>query len=292
MSALLLVSGFLFSSEFIFTKLYEKECGSDYKATVNFTLISGVLMLLMLLICNGFTVQFSTFSIIMATLFALVNVIANVIAIKAVSIGSVAIFTLFMMLGGTIVPFVFGAVFLNEIVKPVYIIAVALLVVALALPIFDKTEKNEKNKKMFWVFIGLCLILFFLNGANTIIGKVHQININAVSTIDFLTIKYMVRVLCGIVMVLTCPAENKYKNIFTKNSVKSGFGYAFVHVTATILQLYCALTVDACLMYPLVTGGCLIFTPLLAFILFKEKINKFVLTEIVLSVIATVLFAL
>lgn len=291
MSALLLVSGFLFSSEFIFTKLYEKECGSSYKATVNFTLVSGILMLLMLLICNGFTVQFSTFSVLMATLFAVVNVVANVIAIKAVSLGSVAIFTLFMMLGGTIVPFVFGAVFLDEIVKVVYIIAVILLMVALALPILDKNEKKEKNGKTFWFFIGLCSILFFLNGANTIIGKVHQINLNAVSTIDFLTIKYMARVLCGLAMVFTCPDENKYKGIFTKNSIKSGFGYAFVHVTATILQLYCALTVDACLMYPLVTGACLIFTPILALLLFKEKINNFVFLEIILSVIATILFA-
>ena len=63
-----------------------------------------------------------------------------------------------------------------------------------------------------------------------------------------------------------------------------------VHIAATLLQLDCALTVDSCLMFPLVTGGTLIFTPILARILFKEKINAFVATEIAVSFVATVLF--
>lgn len=287
---LLVVSGFLFSSEFIFIKLYEQKSGSDYKATVKFTLISGIMMLLILLCLNGFTVEFSLYSILMAAFFAIINVVANLLGIKAVSIGSVALFTLFMMSGGTVLPFLTGIWFLNEQAKLIYIIATILLLIALILPVFDKNERKGNSKKGFIIFLAICTVLFILNGANGIVGKVHQINQNAVSTIDFLTIKYMFRVVFGLIMLFTCPMENKFKGLLEKNALFSGFGYALVHVFGMLIQLYCALTVDACFMYPLTTGSCLIFTPVLALVLFKEKINIFVGLEILISVIATVLF--
>lgn len=290
---LLILSAFLFSSEFIFTKLYGEKNGSDYRSAVNFSLISSAISLIVLLICNGFMVKFTWFSALMAGMLAVVHLFANLISIKAVSLGSMAVYTLFMMLGGMIVPFIVGAAFLNEEVKIVYIIATLILVVALVLPIFDKNERKDDGKKTFLIFLSLCIVLFFLNGANGTIGKLHQINEKqAVNTLDFLTIKYLWKTSFSFVLFLSYRSkdENKWRGLVQKNSLLNGLGYAVVHISATLLQLYCALTVDACLMFPLVTGGTLIFTPILARILFKEKINVFVATEIAVSFVATVLF--
>ncbi|MBQ7912983.1 MAG: hypothetical protein IJ308_04455 [Clostridia bacterium] len=293
--ALLILSAFLFSTEFIFVKLFENKNGSSYTSALSFALGSSVIGLPILFICNGFTLGFSWYSLLMAGLLALVSVGANIIGIKAVSIGSVAVYTLFMMLGGMIVPFVVGAAFLHEKVKLWYIIATVLLTGALVLPVFDKAENKSsgKGKKIFWLFIVLCSVLFMLNGANSTIGNLHQnenITFKKVGTVDFLIWKYIFKIVyCGI-LFFTHRDKGKYKLLVRKSSLLAGAGFAAVHIAATLLQLYCAITVNASLMYPLVTGGTLIFTPILSRIIFKEKLTVFVIAEILISVVATVLF--
>lgn len=290
---LLIASAFLFSTEFIFTKLYEEKNGSTYKASVNFSFISSVIMLLILLCFSGSKIQFTCFSVIMAGLLAAVSLCQNLLSIKAVAIGSMAIYTLFMMLGGMIIPFIVGGAFLDEEVKIVYVIATLILIVALILPVFDKGERVGEKKKTFFMFLTLCIVLFFLNGANGTIGKLHQINeVEAVDTVSFLSIKYLWKTAMSCILFLSYPkgGENRFRVLIKRNSLLNGLGYAVVHVAATLLQLYCALTVNSCLMYPLVTGGTLIFTPILAKMLFKEKINVFVAMEIIMSVVATILF--
>lgn len=293
--AFLILSAFLFSSEFIFVKLFENKNGSTYTSALCFSLGSSVIGLPILFICNGFALSFSWYSLLMAGLLALVSVLANIIGIKAVSLGSLAVYTLFMMLGGMIVPFLVGATFLQEQVTIWCIIATVMLIGALVLPVFDKTETqaNGKSKKTFWLFILLCAFLFMLNGANSTIGNLHQnekITYEKVGTVDFLIWKYIFKIFyCGVLFVMHRKKE-KYKLLVQKSSLLAGAGFAVVHITATLLQLYCAITVNASLMYPLVTGGVLIFTPILSRFLFKEKLTAFVIAEIVISVVATVLF--
>lgn len=287
---LLLVSGFLFSSEFIFTKLFEKYKGSTYKETVNFVFLTGLIMFLLLFAVNGFKIEFSLVSVLYAFLLALLNVIANIVSIKAVPIGSLVVLTLFMMSGGTVVPFMVGIFFLNEQINLASALALFLLMFALFLPLFKKKDKAEN--KINTLFIILCILTFALNGANATVGKLHQINPNSVDTIDMLTIKYMFRTIFGLLMLFTVTSKNQVKDLFEKKSIGCSAGYAIVHAVATVLQLFCAVTENATLIYPLITGGTLIFTPLLTLIIFKEKLDKCTIWQIVVSVVATTLFVI
>ena len=287
---LLLVSGFLFSSEFIFTKLFEKRNGATYKATVNFVFFTGLIMFLLLFIVNGFQIQFSFISILCAFLLAFLYVVANIISIKAISIGSLVVLTLFNMSGGTVVPFMVGILFLNEQINLASAIALFLLMFALFLPLFKK--KDKKENKINFLFIILCILIFALNGANSTVGKLHQINPNSVDTLDMLTVKYLFRTILGAIMFFTVPTKNRFKGLFNKSSLGCSAGYAIVHAVATVLQLFCAVTENATLIYPLITGGTLIFTPLLALVIFKDKLDLCTICQIGISVIATVLFVL
>ena len=288
---LLLLSAFLFASQVIFTKLFERSNGSTYAATARFSLVSEAVALVVLLCSNGFRVEFTVFSVIMAGALAVVCVLANVIGIKTMSLGSVAVYTLFLMLGGMIVPFIAGAAFLDEQVKIPYIIATVLLGGALVLPVFDKGERQAQSKKTFLLFLAFCFVVFLLNGANSTIGKFHQVDESkAVGTTDFLILKGFFGVGISGILLLFCKEENKYKRLVSKSTLIGSAGFAVVNVAATLLQLYCAITVDSCLMYPLVTGGVLVFTPVLSRCIFKEKITALVAAEILVSVVATVLF--
>ena len=287
---LLLVSGFLFSSEFIFTKSYERHIGSTYKSTVHFIFITGLVMFLMLFIVNGFQISFSFVSILCAFLLALLYIIANVVSIKAISIGSLAILTLFNMSGGTVVPFMVGVFFLNEEINLASALALFLLMFALFLPLFKKKDKSEN--KVNALFIILCVLVFALNGANATVGKLHQINPTSVGTLDMLTIKYMFRTFFGLLMLFTVRTGNSFKGLLNKKSIVCSSAYAIVHCVATVLQLFCAVTENASLVYPLITGGSLFFTPILALAIFKEKLDKCTILQIVISVVATILFVL
>ena len=132
-----------------------------------------------------------------------------------------------------------------------------------------------------------------LNGANSTIGNLHQnehITFKKVGTVDFLIWKYIFKIFYCSILFFTHRKKGKYKLLVGKSSLLTGAGFAVVHIAATLLQLFCAITVNASLMYPLVTGGVLIFTPILSRIIFKEKLNVFDIIEIVVSVAATVLF--
>ena len=245
---LLLLSAFLFSCEFIFLKLFEDKNGSSYTSALCFSLGSSVIGLPILFICNGFSLGFSWFSLSMAALLALVCVGANILGVKAVSFGSVAVYTLFLMLGGMMIPFLVGGIFLNEQVKIWYIVATVLLTGALVLPIFDKSEQTEKKGK-FMAFIALCVVLFFLNGINSTIGKLHQIGGEIggeiVGTVDFLIWKYIFKILiCGI-LFLFHKEKSKTTLLISKSSLWTNSGFAVVHIAATLLQLYCAISVNA-----------------------------------------------
>ena len=75
-----------------------------------------------------------------------------------------------------------------------------------------------------------------------------------------------------------------HKNIFVV------FIYALIGGGAYILQLICAETLDATLLYPLITGGSIIFTVIFGWIFYKEKPGKFMTISTVIACVATSLF--
>ena len=288
---LLLGAAVLFGSQIIFTKLFEKKCGSGFTVSIVFTLISSIISVIIMLIYNRFTVNFTFFSVYMALLLSLESIAANILGIKACSMGPMSIYTLFLMLGGMLIPFFVGAIWLKEQIKPIYILAFILLGIALVLPTLDKKGRNKAQGKTFVLFLIICTALFFLNGANSVIGKLHQINQDAVGFCDFLLTEYLFKTGITAIIFLFCKGrKEKYKLIINKYSLASGLGYSIVHVAASLILLYCATTVDASFEYPLVTGGTLIFTPIMGLIFFKEKPNLYVVFSVLISVIATVLF--
>ena len=80
------------------------------------------------------------------------------------------VYTLFLMLGGMCVPYVWGAVFLHEQLTAFRIIG--LVVIAAALILMNLSERPPKKQ------ILMCVAVFFLNGLCSVISKEHQISAN------------------------------------------------------------------------------------------------------------------
>ena len=92
----------------------------------------------------------------------------NLIGFKIMSMGSMTVYTVFLMLGGAVVPYVYGIVFLGETVNIQKVLALLLVIFAVSLNLFD-----EKGKKQSVKFILLCIAVFFLNGGTSVVSKLH-----------------------------------------------------------------------------------------------------------------------
>ena len=155
--------------QFVTTKLFRMKAGMSILSSIIFNLVSGGVSALLLLAVNGFNVSVKPFSVIMGVLFAVSMVTINCVCIFAMSAGKVSVYSLFMMLGGMLLPFGYGAIFLNETVSVYRWIALVLMIGAMVLPCVS--DRKRKNSKRFYIF---CALGFILNGALSIVSKCHQ----------------------------------------------------------------------------------------------------------------------
>ena len=287
---LLLLSGLLFSSQIVFTKLFEKKIGSGVSVSLCFIFLSCVFSIVPTLILSGFKIDFTTYSFVLAVLLSVDNIFIIILGIKACAIGPISIYTLFFMLGGMTIPFIVGAIWLNEVIKFTHIIAFIILFGALCLPVFFFFFKT-KNGDGFYRLIFICSILFVLNGANSMISKIHQINENAVDFYSFFFLQSLITGVMAAICLLFYGKDRIHITTFlNKYNLLSAFGYSVVHTLATLILLFCAGAVNASFEYPLITGGCIAFAPILAFVFFKEKMRVNIALSVIMSAFAMILF--
>ena len=63
-----------------------------------------------------------------------------------------------------------------------------------------------------------------------------------------------------------------------------------IGVISSLMQLECAKTLPASMLYPIITGGTVGLTGIFAAVLFKEKLSKRGLVGVILCVLGTVFF--
>ncbi len=299
---LLILASLLFGAQFMAVKAYEKLGGQGVNASAKFSAVSCLFAFFIFFFANGCRLQFSTFSVVVALLFAAVGIACNIAGLKTLALGDIAVYSLFMMLGGMMVPFLYGVVFLKEPISGWGIAGLVLLTVALVLPVFGK--KKGKGNALFYV---LCVALFVLNGLSSTLSKIHQVDGRGVGTLDFTVLIFGIQcVLAGAVWLTTklfakkkppvpVPAEGesdaaKHLKKMIVGTLLCGLFFAAMNGTAPFLQVLSAKYVNATAQYPIITGGTLVFSAILGRIIYKEKLSKLKILQIAVSCVATVLF--
>ena len=103
-----------FTAQFAFLKLYEGKVGQTATGSLVMLVGTSIVGAFIFFFANGLKVNFSQISIIWAIAFAIIMIPYYLIGVKVLSLGSLAIYSMFMMLGGMLVPFFYGIIFLNE----------------------------------------------------------------------------------------------------------------------------------------------------------------------------------
>ena len=299
---IILLAVFCFAGQFAFTKLYEGAVKQTTVTSLVMLVVTSVIGTVLYLFIGGFRVEFSSISVFWAVLFALVMIPYYMIGIKVLSLGSLAIYSMFMMLGGMLVPFFYGVFFLRESVSVAQVIGTVLLTGFIILQAISQSDSNtttggKQSAKTKVTFFVLCLIIFFLNGLTGVIAKAHQISESSVDEVSFTVISCALTAIFSMILLAVEFLRNrkeKRRQVMTTLKIKPMGIMVLIGATTytgNFLHLLAANDVPASVQFPLVSGGVIVLSALVSALFFKEKISKKEWISVVGAFVSTFLFA-
>ena len=288
--------------QFSINKVYQKNFVHGLKDMLFFPFVCGIVNVIFFtflsFILYGGLPVFSAFSFAMSIALAIVGTFSALVGILIMKYGKMSVYSVFMMLGGMILPYFYGLMFLSETISAARIIGLVILICALPCSVITPADKkSEAKNELAKIFYILCLFIFLLNGATSIISKSHSINISAVPAANFIVyVNLWSMAINGIAYSIF---SRKIKNSETQKVRVNKFHailtvtiYAAVAGIGFLFQLIPAKTIPAVVLYPFVTGGSIVLSTVLARILFKEKVSKPAFAGIIMSLCGTLLFLL
>ena len=258
--AIIFASVILYGISFKLKDIYNKVSGDDagLKSTLRYTAVSSVAAFLVLFAANGFKMQFTWFSFLIALLCAL-NILAfSLCSFKALGIINLSLYSLYSMLGGMLLPFFQGIFFYGEPITLAKIICVVFITAALLL-----TVKKDGSRGGEIYYLGI----FVFNGMSGVLTKIFTDSPFPKTDEGSFSI---LTVLCGIAVSLIAlcffkkdPAAKPKKLLSLATLVASGEGI-FYRVGDLFLVIALA-HIEASQQYPIVTGGVMIVSTIICF---------------------------
>lgn len=283
---LLIVASMLLVTECALNKIYQGIYGTAPKVVFLYSSITGILTGIIFFIINEFKIDFSLYSFIMAGLYNSIVIANTVIAFKFLKTGTMAMYSMFLLTGGMVLPYIWGLFFLKEEFS---ILRTVVLFVILA----DIILLNYGDKKVSAKQIGMCLTVFVLNGCASIISKMHQSQTayRVVNTQEFMILGCIFRfVIAGLLfLIIKNDKHSDIKAVSPKKGVIIIALAAAVGGGSFMLQLLGAKALPATVLYPFITGGSIVFSSVADVIIFKDKLSLKLVISIIVCFVGTLL---
>lgn len=278
---ILFVSVLLFSSQFLFNQKFQEKCGSDFQASMVFSFVSSFCGFFVLLVVNGFKMEFSLFSFIVGIFYSLVGILYTFASIKAFDKVNLSAYSVFAMLGGMLVPSVYGIAFNNEEITAFKLLCYMFTVLAL---LFTIDFKDKKTGKIYYALV------FLLNGLTGVISVIHQSN-TVYHVADSFSFLMLARISTTIMCVPFCLKNyNTVKAMITKETFLYSFGFAVFCGVGNLFVLIALKYFPASVQYPIITGGVMLVSLIIS-IIRKENVNRKNIYATVVAFLSTIFLA-
>jgi len=308
-------ASFCFSIQFIFNKLFESRSNGTYNAGMWSCLATALCMLAYLLPAGGFTFAVSASALTCSLLYTASSLLCSGVTILALHRGKIAVVTTYMLLGGLVLPFVWGIIAYGEALTATKAIGVVILMLSMAasllLDMRKKTDTPKKGGGLLFHFY--CFILFLTNGIVSIATTQSQKAADAVSADDFLLLCKVETAVAAAVILLILGLWKR------KNGDKHGIANAFVGITkdgvrmsaklflilliscalyavcnglGNIFSLNCAQTMDASIQFPVISAVVIVLGALFGWLIYHEKIEKSDWISLILAALGIVFFVI
>ncbi len=268
---MIIIATVLFSIQFLFTKKYQLCVGTGKEASFFHNSISPITFALILLIYSGFRIEFTWYAFILALCGVGVSIGLVMFGLKALSIGTVSNYSLYLLSGGMIVPVIYGAI-MGEPFGVWKIISIVCVIIAIVI------KFNFKEKVNFRTYL-LLFTIFILNGLSGVISSLHQKDVFelglSVSAHSFTMLKLFMSSIVGVIL-FSIVAIKKRNELKIKPFVKAipwSIAEGICNGVGNFLLLIALLKIDASMQYPIVTGGCIFLSAIFPLIIYKEKPN-------------------
>ena len=274
---LLSVAAMMFGAQFLFTKIFK----DNYKASnMEATAVSGfgsaLFGLLFLLMINGARLEYSHFAFIIAFIQALCNFLLTFCSLKALERINLSLYSIFMMLGGMILPFVAGILFFQEELTTGKALCLVLVSSAF-LVTFEKGNTKFKASNLIY-YLGL----FFLNGMFGVLSKIYSAGTyEKISATGYSILTALLSAAIYLVMLLVLKPNLRRLNA---KALAGIFGTGFLNRAANLILLIALAHVPASAQYPFITGGTMIASTLLSYCT-ANKPSKRELISVLISMI-------
>lgn len=306
----------LLALQFSTNKAYGQRRGDGAKASLIFACACGyasaaITFVIACLSDGGF--RFTPFSLLLGAVMASLSCAYTLIGFKIMAIGDMSVFMMFLMLGGMMLPYLFGVSVLGEFrgAEPwriaVRVAGLVLLTLSMVFPVFARRKAGKSGG----LFVVLCAAVFLLNGAASIVSKTHQTpgfwSFDVVNAPSYACLGNLMNGVISTVCLAIVCAKEKGKDRPSSGEEKSAAGSGLIAASArTIaliiaanalcngisytLQLVSASHLPASVLYPMVTGGSVVLSAVAGRIFFGEKPDRITLTGLILSFAATFFF--
>ncbi len=286
---LVLLAAALLAVCFAVRKIYQNLTDGTTESGVNFSILSAVATILILIVTSGFAISFTWYSGIMAALGAACSLAYTVLGFKIMKEGSVALFTLFLMSGGMLVPAVWGWLFLDEQPELLHLLGVAVILASI---ILNNLGKDRPSAGV----LCLCAAVFVLNGFVSVFSKLHQANMvyEKVPTVNYAMLSAVASLVTALVLRLLLFLKNPKRAEACRKPkllpLAVVFLYSLLGTCSSLLQLESAKTIPASMLYPVITGGSVALTGIFALLFFGEKLSRRGWIALALCSLGTCLF--
>ena len=275
---LLAAAAVLFSTQFLFNQKFEAECGSSLSASMLFAALTSVGGFIVLFVLNRFKLSYSRYSMLLAGLYALINILYTTASVKAFETVNLSAYSMFAMLGGMLLPAVYGVIFRNERITALKIVCCIMISVSLLLTV---DFKQSSGNKLYYAAV------FLLNGLVGVISAIHQSNTE--SSVDSISFLMLSRIFGGIISGVFCLSKNRIT--VTKKSVRYAFAFSVFCGMGNLFVLISLKRLPVSVQYPIITGGVMVISLVIS-VIRKEKVRFKNYVSTVTALISTVLIVL
>ena len=282
---LVILATILLAVDFAISKKFQSVEVTDLGPGLKYNALNGLFTAIVFWALAGFKIEFSWFSLILAFSMALCCAAYSLIGFRVLRIGNMAVYSLFLMSGGMLLPYFYGILFLEESLTFARICGVLIILLAIII-------SNKSKEKFPVVFYVLCAAVFLLNGSVSVISKCHQINtvFQPVSSISFIMYSGIGRFIFSLGALLFVNKGGKPAKFSGKKTLLFIAASALIGGLSYMLQLIGAKELPATVLYPLVTGGSIIFSALAEKVFFKGKLTKYQIISVILCFLGTCFF--
>ncbi len=277
---LICVAAFLFSIQFLLNDEYGKECGNTWAAALKFSLYTSISGFVALFCINKFKLEITAFSAVAALVYGAVSVALVYSSIKAFIYANLSVYSVFAMIGGMILPFMYGVLCGEKLT-----LMKGICCFLIAVSVFASINKGESSKKAIKYYIAV----FILNGMVGVISEFHQSNASlCVDSGSFMCLTMIASALISLVLILLTKEKSF---AITKKASVCAILYSVITSVGNLLLLISLLHLNASVQYPIVTGGTIVFSALIS-VARKQKLTKREWIGAAVACVSTIFMAL